>query len=121
MFEKAILGESYTVPYGDDIINWQDVDDIADILVRAIDMPYRGIPVYNTSGDVLSMRRSLEIMRELVPGARIEAEPGTANLVWRYATDALARDNGFTSPTSVAAGFARTLDVLRSWRRQGIW
>lgn len=121
MFEKALLKEPYRVPYGDDIINWQDVEDIADILTRAIDMRYCGIPVYNTSGDVVPMWRSLEVLHELVPGAKIEAEPGTASLVWRYAVDALARDNGFSSPTPISVGFARTLDVLRSWQAQGIW
>jgi len=121
MFEKAILGERYLVPYGDDIINWQHVEDIAQILVNAIEMPYRGIPVYNTSGEVLSMRRSLEILHELAPEARIEAEPGTAGLVWRYAAGALARDNGFSDVTPVREGFARTLETMRAWRRRGLW
>jgi nucleoside-diphosphate-sugar epimerase len=121
MFEKAILGEPYAVPYGDDIINWQYVEDIAQILMNAIDMPYRGIPVYNTSGEVLSMRETLEILRELAPRAKIEANPGTAGLVWRYAADALARDNGFRNATPVREGFARTLDTMKAWQQLGRW
>jgi nucleoside-diphosphate-sugar epimerase len=121
MFEKAILGEPYAVPYGDDVINWQYVEDIAHILVNAINMPYRDIPVYNTTGEVLSMTSTLKILRELVPESRIETRPGKAGLVWRYAADALARDNGFREVTPARDGFARTLDTMRAWHRQGLW
>lgn len=31
MFEKAVLGAACSVPYGDDLINWQSVEDMAEI------------------------------------------------------------------------------------------
>lgn len=67
------------------------------------------------------MERSVALLMALAPGAEIRREPGTAGLVWRYDTGALARDLGFDRPTLAAEGFAATLDTMRGWRRAGIW
>lgn len=121
LFECALLGEPLAVPYADDVVNWQHVRDIADILVRGLDAPPTTTRVFNTSGEVITMAESLEIIAELAPQARFMPEPGVTGLVWRYRTERLAREIGFRDPTPVRAGFAETLATMRAWRAAGRW
>jgi UDP-glucose 4-epimerase len=121
MFENAILGKPIMVPCGDDIINWQYVEDIADIFHRAIDARHTGQVVYNTTGEIHTMRDSMDELRRQVPGAEITLEPGVAGLVWRYDTARLEKDLGVGKPTPMKDGFAVTLATMRDWQRRGGW
>ncbi|MBS0222367.1 MAG: NAD(P)-dependent oxidoreductase [Proteobacteria bacterium] len=118
LFEAAITGEPCTVPYGDDIINWQYVEDIAEILVKGITAPYLGIDVYNTTGEVTTMRSAVALVKTLAPGLSATLEKGTAEIVWRYDASRLASDVGFDNPTRIADGFRMTLDTMRAWRNE---
>lgn len=115
MFEAALTGTPCSVPYGDDIINWQYIADIADIIVRGIDAPYRGVNVYNTTGEVTTMREAVAVLSTYAPRLNVTLEPGTAEIVWRYDASRLAADLGFDRPTPIRDGFARTLEVMRRW------
>ena len=117
MFENAIRGLPVTLSYGDDVINWQYIEDIAEIFYRAISMRHASIDVYNTTGDVVSVTETAAIFKRLAPDIDVTVEPGIADIVWRYDVSRLADDVGFTSPTPVSEGFAKTLETLRKWAR----
>lgn len=114
LFEAAAAGGRYSVPYGDDLVNWQYVDDIADLLVRALALPPTETRVFNTSGEVISMRETVRLLRELAPECELTLEPGVTGLAWRYDTALLERDFGPVSITPAHVGFARTIDQLRA-------
>lgn len=118
LFEDLLDGRAGTLPYGDDVINWQFIDDIAAIVVRAIDRPAVGCVAANTAGEVLAARETAHLLEDLVPGARIDLEDGTAGIVWRYRTDFVTDVLGFGPPTPAREGFARTLETMRAWRRR---
>lgn len=113
LFEHVARGEPYDVPYADDLINWQYADDIARLIVAAIDAPTTQTRVFNTTGDVITMKASLDILRELEPRAQLRPIPGTTGLAWRYDTEALDREIGVFPITPAREGFARTLEALR--------
>jgi nucleoside-diphosphate-sugar epimerase len=121
LFEHALLGEPYLVPYGDDVVNWQYVDDVAALIVRVSHAPPTRTRTFNTTGQVLSMSQTLDILRDLLPQARLELEPGTTGLVWHYDTAALEREVGVGPPTPVHEGFERTIATMRQWKDAGVW
>ncbi len=121
MFEKALLGIPYTLPYGDDVINWQHVDEMAEIIVRASRAGPGPTRIFNTTGQVVPMREAAALLRRLAPRARLSLEPGTAGLVWRYDASRLEAELGFRSRIGVEEGFRRTLDTLRAWKEAGTW
>ena len=121
MFEAALNRGVCAIPYGDDVINWQYVADIAALFVHAADRSSTAERVYNTSGDLRSMRESVALLESLAPGVRFELQPGTARIAWRVEAAALNRDLGFAFSTPIEEGFRRTLETLGRWRAEGRW
>lgn len=121
LFEKALLGEPYTVPYADDMMNWQYVEDMAKLVIRACEAPRTETRVFNTSGDAFSMRDSIALLTSMLPQARFEIAPGTMGLPWKYDTTPLERELGAGSRTPIRDGFAKTVATLRRWKAEGIW
>jgi nucleoside-diphosphate-sugar epimerase len=115
LFERAARGAAFRVPYGDDLVNWQYVDDAAALIVTAVRLPPTRTRVFNTTGEVLSMRETVDLLSSLVPEARLELEPGRMGLAWRYDTSRLEAELGAGPPTPAADGFRRTLDHMRRW------
>ncbi len=120
MFENALDGRPMAVPCGDDIVNWQYIEDIATIFERGIDAPHTGLDVYNTSGEIRTMAESMAVLEELAPGFKARLEPGTAGLVWRYDTARLRTDFGLPEPTPMKTGFEQSLAIMRRWRESGL-
>ncbi|WP_108661432.1 NAD-dependent epimerase/dehydratase family protein [Acuticoccus kandeliae] len=117
MFHDALAGRATSIPYADDIVNFQYTGDIADAVVRAMDAPYRGVDVYNTTGIVVTMREAMALLARLAPasGFAPNFEPGTAGIVWRYDARAAARDLDLPPPTPIEDGFAKTLAMIEAW------
>lgn len=120
LFEAALDGKPIAVPCGDDVVNWQYIEDIADIFEHGIDAPHTGLDTYNTSGEILTMAESMKVLERLAPGFEAKLEPGTAGLVWRYNTSRLKADLGLPEPTGVRQGFAASLKMMRRWRDSGM-
>lgn len=121
LFEHAVLGKPYTLPYGDDVINWQFVDEMAGIIVRAVRAKKGPARVFNTTGEVITTKQTIGILEKLCPQSRFDAEPGTAGLVWRYDASGLERELGFRTRVGVEDGFARTIATMRQWMKSGVW
>lgn len=119
--EAALLGKPYTLPYGDDVINWQFVDEMAEIVIRAARAAKGPARVFNTTGEVITTKQTIDVLKRLFPQSHFDAEPGTAGLVWRYDTKNLERELGFRSKVKVEEGFARTVEIMRAWMEQGSW
>ena len=121
MFDAAVNGEPCRVPYGDDDINWQYVEDMSRLIVLGCDVQTPVHRCFSTSGEVLAMREAVDILAGLAPEARFELEPGVADFPWRYDTGVLEAEIGVGTCTSVRDGFRRTVDTMRAWRDAGRW
>lgn len=115
LFKHVLSGEPYDVPNGDDIVNWQYVEDIAELFVRAIDAPPLKHLVFNTTGEVITMKETLQICRELYPDCKLNPLPGTCGILWKYDTEILKEELGEFKVTPVREGFKKTMEDMRKY------
>lgn len=102
LIEKPVRGEPGAVPFGDDTASWLWVDDAAEAV--AIAVHHEGLTqsrAFNIAGETRSLRDAADLVRGLVPGARLTLQPGTANLYHLMDTSALERELGFVPRTSL--------------------
>jgi nucleoside-diphosphate-sugar epimerase len=118
--KSLVLGRPYHITYG----GWQDlqyVDDVANIFIRCVEVPYHGAKSYNLRGDVVDVAT--------FHGALVEAEPAAARLITfgqrqipiAYDLDdsALQRDLGPMPRTPLVVGIRRTLELFRRLEDDG--
>ncbi|MFT4933199.1 MAG: UDP-glucose 4-epimerase, partial [Natronomonas sp.] len=69
--EKPALGESFSVEYGDQAIDWQHARDIAQAFRLAAFAPEAdlGQRVYNVRGELATIREAVETVRTILPDA----------------------------------------------------
>ncbi len=121
MFEVGLRGGVCRVPNADDLVNWQHADDLAALIVRASLVPTPKTKAFNTTGQVLPLRDSIDLLRTIVPGAAFEPEPGTTGFAMRVDTTRLEEEIRFRYRVGAAEGFRRTVDTLRQWIAGGHW
>ena len=114
--EKPALGESYSVEYGDQAIDWQHVEDIAQSFRKAAFTPEDDLTqrIYNVRGVLATVREAAETVEEIVPDADIDVSdegelPWTQNLDMTKANE----DLGYEPAYDLEAGFRKYINVLR--------
>lgn len=110
---KPALGEPANVPFGDDIVDWQYVEDIADLLVKCIDLPRTRTPVFNTQFDRRSIREAGAFVRELIPSAVITYQPGEFGIAWELDDSVLQEEIGFEPMFTMERGLRAVLEHAR--------
>jgi len=114
--EKPAVGESFSVEFGDQEIDWQHVRDIAQAfrLAAFVDEADLGQRVYNVRGELATIRRAVETVRGIVPDADIEVS-GEGELPWTQRLDMTAAqdDLGYEPAYDLEAGFRQYIGVLR--------
>jgi UDP-glucose 4-epimerase len=116
IIEKPALGEPYSVEYGDQAIDWQHVEDIAQSFRKAAFTPESELTqrVYNVRGVLATVREAAETVEEIMPDADIEVSdegelPWTQNLDMTKAQE----DLGYDPEYDLEAGFRKYINVLR--------
>jgi UDP-glucose 4-epimerase len=116
IIEKPAISQSFAVEYGDQIIDWQYVKDIAQGFRKAAFAPEGDLTqnVYNIRGEVATIREAAETVREIVPDADIEVSdegelPWTQTLDMTKAND----DLGYEPEYDLQTGFREYINVLR--------
>ncbi|PSP28293.1 UDP-glucose 4-epimerase, partial [Halobacteriales archaeon QH_2_65_14] len=116
IIEKPALGEPYSVEYGDQAIDWQHVEDIAQAFRRAAFAPAEDLTrrIYNVRGVLATVREAVETVERIVPDADIEVSdegelPWTQNLDVTKANE----DLGYEVQYDLEAGFRKYINVLR--------
>ena len=116
IIEKPALGESYSVEYGDQIIDWQYVRDIAQAFRKAAFAPEADLSrrVYNVRGELATVRESAETVEEIVPDADIRVSD-EGELPWTQELDmsAAQRDLGYEPAYDLETGVREYIEVLR--------
>jgi nucleoside-diphosphate-sugar epimerase len=114
--EKPALGESFSVEYGDQVIDWQHVRDIAQSFRRAAFAPEEDLSqrVYNVRGQVATIREAVETVQKILPDADLEVSD-EGELPWTQKLDmtAIQADLGYEPEYDLESGFRQYIDVLR--------
>jgi UDP-glucose 4-epimerase len=91
-------------------------DDAALALVTALDAPVLPARRYMaTGGEFLPMSEVVAIVRDVVPGARVEVEPGMESayeMQQEFDVSPIARDIGFTPKVRLREGIRSTWETL---------
>ncbi|WP_440764102.1 NAD-dependent epimerase/dehydratase family protein [Natronorubrum sp. DTA7] len=116
IIEKPALGESYSVEYGDQAIDWQHVEDIAQAFRKAAFTPESDLTqrVYNVRGVLATVREAAEAVESVLPDADIDVSdegelPWTQNLDMTKAQE----DLGYEVQYDLESGFRKYINVLR--------
>ena len=116
IIEKPALGEPFSVEYGDQIIDWQHVEDIAQAFRRAAFTPDEELSqrVYNVRGTVATIREAAETVEEIMPDADLEVSD-EGELPWTQMLDmtAIQEDMGYEPHYDLESGFRSYINVLR--------
>ncbi len=115
--EKPALGESFSVEYGDQVVDWQHVEDIAQAFRLAADVDGAELSkdVYNVAGVSATVREAVETMREIVSDADLTvSDDGELPWTQRLDDDAARRDMGYEPAYGLAEGFRDYANTLRA-------
>ncbi|WP_267643428.1 NAD-dependent epimerase/dehydratase family protein [Haloarchaeobius amylolyticus] len=114
--EKPALGESFSVEYGDQEIDWQHVEDIAQAFRLAAFTPEDDLSqrIYNVRGELATIREAAETVESIVPDADLTVSD-EGELPWTQRLDmtAFQEDTGYEVQYDLESGFRKYIDVLR--------
>jgi len=118
---KAVaFGRPYAISYGGKQ-DLQFADDVAKVVLRALEVPYQGAKSYNLRGAVVDLTTFHRALCEVAPEARELVTFGERQLGIAYDLDdaALQRDLGPIRVTPLADGIRQTLEHFRQLKREG--
>jgi nucleoside-diphosphate-sugar epimerase len=114
MIEMVARRVPYTVPFGDDLVDWQYVEDVSNLIVVACAHEgTTGTRVFNTQGDVRPVIDGVNFLRK-ISNAELKVESGKWGIAWRYDTQPLRDQLGFTSKYRMEDGIRRTYESFLS-------
>ena len=117
IIEKPALGESFAVEYGDQVIDWQYVRDIAQAFRKATFAPEERLSrrIYNVRGTVATIREAAETVESIVPDADIDvSDEGELPWTQRLDMSAAKTDLEYEPEYDLETGFREYIDVLRA-------
>ncbi|MEF8782774.1 MAG: SDR family NAD(P)-dependent oxidoreductase [Haloarculaceae archaeon] len=114
--EKPALGESFSVEYGDQVIDWQHARDIAQAFRKAtfVDEGDLGQRVYNVRGVLATIRDAAGTVRDILPDADLDVSD-EGELPWTQNLDMTAaqEDLGYEVEYDLETGFRSYINTLR--------
>ena len=102
--------------YGDQEIDWQHVEDIAQAFRLAAFTPDEDLSqrIYNVRGELATVREAAETVRGIVPDADLEVgDEGELPWTQRLDMTAFQADTGYEVRYDLGTGFRKYIDVLR--------
>jgi UDP-glucose 4-epimerase len=112
MIEPA-LGKPTVVPYGDDVIDWQYVEDIASLVIKCSKVGQTRTHIFNTKFDIRSIGEAKKYVESIIPDADITLEPGTFGIAWKLDDSLLQEEIGFIPEFSMEKGILSTINFFR--------
>jgi nucleoside-diphosphate-sugar epimerase len=116
LIEKPALGDSFSVEYGDQSIDWQYVRDIAQSFRKAAFAPEEDLSqrIYNVAGETTTIAEAAAVVEGVVPGAQIDvSEEGELPWTQTLDTSAAEADLGYAPEYDLEAGVREYVNVLR--------
>ncbi|MFB6675061.1 NAD-dependent epimerase/dehydratase family protein [Streptomyces sp. NPDC056390] len=119
LVERPVTGLKGTrVRHADTVVDWLHVEDAARAVCLALRSDGIKSPALSVTGQLATLREAAELVRELVPGADIDIEPGVSPrpMVMDLDKDAARREIGYEPAYDLRAGVVQYIDALRSAR-----
>ncbi len=107
------LGKPAVVPYGDDVIDWQYVEDIASLVIKCSKVGATKTRIFNTKFDVRSIREAKNYVASIVPNADITLKPGIFGIAWKLDDSLLQAEIGFSPEFPMEKGILATMNFFR--------
>ena len=114
LIAKPALGRPCFVPMADAVYNWVYVVDAACLVVQALRAGRTSTRNFNVGSEVASMRRAVEIIRDWLPDAVFDLEPGDYPLVAEFDCSALKNEIGLTPQWPLRRGLLDSLNIVRT-------
>jgi UDP-glucose 4-epimerase len=120
IIRRVASGRPARVPIADQLVNWQYVVDVAELIGHCLDAQAPADVAFNTSGDIRSMREAGEILERLVPGADISYSDESADdgqrvlreIPYEYSDASLRAQLGYVSAWPLERGIEDSLAAL---------
>ncbi|WP_332899145.1 NAD-dependent epimerase/dehydratase family protein [Haladaptatus sp. CMSO5] len=116
MIERPALGKSFSVEFGDQIIDWQYVRDIAQAFRLAAFAPDEDLTqrVYNVRGELATIREAAEVVKKVIPEADLSVSD-EGELPWTQVLDMTKaqQDLGYDPEYDLETGIREYVKVLR--------
>jgi len=116
IIEKPALGESFSVDYGDQLVDWQYVKDIGQAFRKGAFAPESDVTqnVYNVRGELTTVREAANTVKAILPDADIDVSD-EGELPWTQTLDMTKanEDLGYEPDYDCEAGFREYINVLR--------
>jgi nucleoside-diphosphate-sugar epimerase len=116
IIEKPALGESFSVKYGNQVIDWQHARDIAQAFRKAtfVDESALSQRIYNVRGVLATIQEAADTVRQIIPDAELEVSD-EGELPWTQNLDMTAaqEDFGYEVEYGLEAGFRSYINTLR--------
>jgi nucleoside-diphosphate-sugar epimerase len=113
MIRRAVAGEPYVVPFADDSIDWQYVEDVSRCILASAATSDLKTRVFNTRGDYRPVKDGVSFLKKLAPEAKLSLEPGRFGIAWECDTTPLERELGFRPQYSMEEGIFKTFNLYR--------
>ena len=113
MIENVALGRPCVVPFGDDAMDWQYVEDVSKSIVMSCTCPPTKTRAFNVKGGIRPVKEGAAYLKKLVPDAEITLEPGVFGISWDYDATPVAEEIGFTPAYTMEQGILRTFNRFR--------
>lgn len=114
LIEKPALGLPCRLQMADAVYNWLYVADAALLVVKALCSGKTSTRNFNVGCEIATMRKAVEIIREWVPDAIFELEPGEFPIVESYDCSALRDELGFTPLWPLREGLRECFNIIRT-------
>jgi nucleoside-diphosphate-sugar epimerase len=110
---KPALGKLCRVPMADAVYNWMYVVDAAALVVKALRTKRTQTRIFNVSSEVAPIRRVVEIIREWLPDALFEFEPGEYPIVAEIDSSVLKHEVDFTPQWTLRMALYESINIVR--------
>ena len=114
LVERPALGLPCRVPLAEAVYDWLYVADAARLVVRALCVGKTASRNFNVGCEMVSIRRAAAIIKEWLPDAVFEFEPGEYPIVEDCDWSALRDEVGFTPVWSLQKGLHECLNIVRT-------
>lgn len=114
LIEKPALGQPVKVSWGDQKINWQYVKDAVKSILLALKVKSVKHRVFNTGGPVRTVREVANYIKQLIPTAKIEVEPGELGWIADIDITRAKEELGYEPSYTIEKGIREHINTLRA-------
>lgn len=107
----ALRSDWFTVPFGDESVNWLYVKDAARAVALALEA--RATGVHAVCGDYRPVRDVAAFVKKLVPGANIRLQPGLHAHCWKHDMRPAMEAFGYWPQYAIEDGVRENIEFLR--------